>query len=862
MVRNELGSGAGILLSRDGDRVYIATANHVVRQGGEDATAIDVQLKALSPRWLRAKLLPPAGDPELDLAILAVDLPPDSNLDFCALPLHLGGDSTQLRRGDPVYPVGYPGGVLWAMPLAPDHATQVFPSQISFESQFVRVGFSGGALLNKHGEIVGMIAADEPPFGRAVPLRLILDAVRAAGYPVQLSTPEDAAQRPLHLAAKAGDLAAMRRLLDSCADPDAADPSGRTALHEAAVQGSADAIRLLVRAGARLHAWAVIREDAESGREWGTPLHLAAQHGNEEAVKALLAGGEADLKTLWKKDDDERVEQASTALHFAVRHDRGEVADVLLAAGADLNAVDGRENRTPLEMAAAHGSLSAARVLVRRGAPLEVFVRYSGYDGVSPLYIAAQAGQIEMMQLLIELGADVRFTRSGLWPDTPLHAAAAAGQVEAVAFLLAQKAAVDTPGYAGRTPLHEAVEKGTKAVVELLIASGADVNKLSEQNHLPIELALRRKDPGILQALVNGGADMDIELALHRALEREDAASAKILIQSGADISLKDAEGRQPLHVAASEGMTEAVELLLKAGASVNALANNGRAPLHLAAAEGHLAIVDLLLAAKAPIDMRNARGNTALHVAVGNHEQEMVARLLQAGADPNIECTTVQDPEAENTVPNTALNTAVALAALSGTPEMLATLLAAGADPNRKGNAELSPLWLATGGRDAEKKVELLLKAGAKVTAEGGKASPLHGAIANLGDEEAARVLALLLAAGGPVDPKDEKGRTPLHHAADDKNLDAVRMLLSAGANAKAVDDDCGATPLLFVLSPCRFCSENRVLAITQLLVDAGADVNATSTCGERSLLDLAGTSGYASVRKFLLAKGAKSPE
>ena len=205
---------------------------------------------------------------------------------------------------------------------------------------------------------------------------------------------------------------------------------------------------------------------------------------------------------------------------------------------------------------------------------------------------------------------------------------------------------------------------------------------------------------------------------------------------------------------------------------------------------------------------------------------------------------------------------TAVALAASSGTPEMLAILLAAGADPNRKGNAELSPLWLAAkgGDADAEKKVKLLLKAGAKVAAEGGKASPLHAAISD--GEEAARVLALLLAAGGPVDPKDEKGRTPLHHAAADKNLDAVRMLLSAGANAKAVDDACGATPLLLVLSSCRFCSENRVLAITQLLVDAGADVNAMSTCGERSILDLAGTSGYASVRKFLLAKGAKSPE
>lgn len=85
-------------------------------------------LKAFAPRWRRARLLPAVSDSELDLAILAVDGVVGPDLDFCALPLDLGGDSSRLRRGDVVYPVGYPGGILWAMPLLPDHASQVLPS--------------------------------------------------------------------------------------------------------------------------------------------------------------------------------------------------------------------------------------------------------------------------------------------------------------------------------------------------------------------------------------------------------------------------------------------------------------------------------------------------------------------------------------------------------------------------------------------------------------------------------------------------------------------------------------------------------------------------------------------------------------
>lgn len=843
MLRGELGSGAAIILGRDKDRVYLATANHVVRQGGAEAKTIEVQVKALAPKWFRARLLPPIADPDLDLAILSVDGVP---LDLCALPLDRGGDSTSVRRGDPVYPVGYPGGILWAMPLTPDHASQVFPSQISFESQFVRVGFSGGALLNRRGEIIGMIAADEPPLGRAVPFDLILKAARAARYPVQLSGPSERATRPLHTAAKAGDVAAIARLLANCADPNEADAALRTPLHEAAAQGSGEAVRLLLRAGARRHVWTVIREKDEEP-EWGTPLHLAAEQGGSEAVKALIENADVDLETLLR-DDDGRLDRADTALHIAAQHDRVDVTEALLTAGASLE-IRGKSNHTPLTLAAAQGSVGVARVLLRHGAALVTTQYPTKY---SAMHLAAQAGKVEMLKLLVEQGADVNGTDPSLYLQTPLHAAAAGGQVEAATYLISQKAAVDAPGYQGKTPLYSAAEEGTNAVVELLLAHGANANAAggpSEGNRTALGEAAWRKELAIVQTLVSAGAE--IRYVLHDVLEHENAGAARILIAGGADLSLRDAEGAQPLHVAASEDeLAETVGLLLKAGAPVNAVDSNGATPLHLAVRDGPPETIELLLAAKASVNTRTKTGRTALYQAVAQNRAPVVASLLKAGADPNLEVDNSADKERPDD------STAVAAAASHANPEILDMLLAAGGDPNRRGRAIASPLSMAAKRKEAEKMVGSLLKAGAKVVTEGETTTPFHAALAHEGDA-AARLMALLLGAGGPVDAKDAKGRTPLHEAADLRRVAAMKVLLAGGANVHATDK-CGETPL-WTAVPGGALQEGGALATAELLVAAGADVNAPSTCQEGTLVELAEKQGYWKVRQLLLSKSAK---
>jgi ankyrin repeat protein len=849
MVRSDAGSGAAIVIGRQDTRLVLATANHVVRRGGADARRLEVQLKTPAPRWHAAVLLPPVPDQELDIAFIAIDGIVGRDLRQCSLPFGLGGDSAALRRGDIVFPVGYPNGILWAMPLTPDRVSQVLPSQLSFESQFIRVGFSGGALISGRGQIVGMITADEPPLGRAVPLASIAQAARAMKYTMLLATGAEPTPSPLHVAAKTGNISDLRRLLDNCADANTSDVTGRTALHEAAAQGSGDAIQSLVDAGAALHAWALIQQDG-TDREWGTALHVAAESGSAAAVKALLARGvDVDIRTLRRYDDDRAIVQRRTALQVAAQHDRGEVVEALLAAGA---AAEPFGDDSPLTIAAASRSATVVKVLIRHGA---ITAARQGTQTRSALHAAAASGSVEIVRLLVGGGfeVDVRDSNNA----TPLHAAAENGHLEAVEFLLSLKADVNAQGYLANTPLHLAAERARTGVVKLLLARGADPNRLNERRIAPLTLALRPLDLETIAALVNAKADIDY--ALHSVLDdtgrcrgdrlclqRLDAA-ARILIDGGADLALNDTSRQQPLHLAAANGLTDMVALLLKRGATAAVADRRDEdPPLHRAAERGHLEVVRQLLSAGAPVNQTDSSGRTALYRAVYEKRPSVVDLLLRSGANPDI---------ATSTSYSQFDNTPVAKAA-SGPPEILRLLLAAGADPRRGGESVgYSPLHRAASDGSLEN-VRLLLQAGARPSVSNNGFSPLHEVVRNsLSSKEkiAPTLIELLVRAGNAVDARDGDGLTPLHMAASQASTVAVTALLSWKADVN-IADKCGSTPLAASLR----AGEERALKVAELLLNAGADVNVKS-CGGETLLQTTDRLGYLRLRQLFMAKGGR---
>lgn len=89
--------------------------------------------------------------------------------------------------------------------------------------------------------------------------------------------------------------------------------------------------------------------------------------------------------------------------------------------------------------------------------------------GESALMLAALHGDLETARLLVKRGALVNMPG---W--TPLHYAAIGGDLATVTWLLEQHAYVDSPSANGTTPLMMAAREGKTTVARYLVAQGAD----------------------------------------------------------------------------------------------------------------------------------------------------------------------------------------------------------------------------------------------------------------------------------------------------------------------------------------------------------------------------------------------------
>jgi hypothetical protein len=168
-------------------------------------------------------------------------------------------------------------------------------------------------------------------------------------------------------AARAGDVSAVRELLDKGADADSADLGGWTALMAAASEGRRDVVDLLLDRGAKVNTRGKglpFQLSANGSKEPSgtTALMTAAYAGNSEIVRVLLAKN-ASVNS--------RREDQWTALMCATYADNANALSSLLGAGAEINATNDA-GYSALALAIINGNKAAARLLEARGAILRV----------------------------------------------------------------------------------------------------------------------------------------------------------------------------------------------------------------------------------------------------------------------------------------------------------------------------------------------------------------------------------------------------------------------------------------------------------------------------------------------------------
>lgn len=207
--------------------------------------------------------------------------------------------------------------------------------------------------------------------------------------------------------------------------------------------------------------------------------------------------------------------------------DIARVREIILA-GGNVNTTDS-ENRTPLWYAAASGNLELVGLLADAGADTGAISRYIG----TPLHAAAVYDHVAIVEYLLEHGADVdaRNRRD----ETPLWTAAHAGTAAVVSFLVGHGADVNATS-GSWTPIHTACAFGNIEVVEVLVNSGADINRPDSSGKTPLHLAVMAAD------------------------DREDIVS--VLLQHGADPSRTDQSGDTPLMLTTHGGRPRCAERL------------------------------------------------------------------------------------------------------------------------------------------------------------------------------------------------------------------------------------------------------------------------------------------------------------
>ncbi|XP_077301815.1 protein phosphatase 1 regulatory subunit 12C-like isoform X2 [Arctopsyche grandis] len=209
-------------------------------------------------------------------------------------------------------------------------------------------------------------------------------------------------------------------------------------------------------------------------------------------------------------------------------------------------------------------------------------------DGLSALHQAAINNNLEMVEFLVNLGADVNVEDRESW-----------------------------------TPLHATVNCGHLSITRYLIDRGANLGAINSDGHLPIDIAESDEMKALIQeAVAKQGIDCDLARKVEERVMTADAIrwaiEAHAYRQSHPEAGKVDPEtGTSALHVAAAKGYMQVIRLLIKCcKVEINVQDSDGWSPLHAASYWGQKDAVETLMASSVNTSLVNNKGETFVDIA------------------------------------------------------------------------------------------------------------------------------------------------------------------------------------------------------------------------------------------------------
>ncbi|XP_075684046.1 uncharacterized protein LOC142652280 [Rhinoderma darwinii] len=681
-------------------------------------------------------------------------------------------------------------------------------------------------------------------------------------------------QTPLHIAAWEGDEMTVKFLYQSKANPNITDMMDRSPLHIAAERGHNGIVEILTE---KFRANVLART-----KDGDTLMHIASQCGHPETALAFLKKGvllhmpnksgalclhaaaqrghSAVVKALLQKGAqvDARTKENYTALHIAVENCKPQVVQTLLGFGAQVQPKGGKDQETPLHIAARiKDGEKVAEILLRSGADVNV----ERANGETAMHVAAQYGNIKMIRALMEEGGEV--TRQSQASENALHTAVRHCHLPIVEVILNYLtnersqadavACVNQPNQEGETSLHLAaavskdmihIEEEDVKIIRLLLDHDADISTTTSQTGAtPLHYCARM-----------GNEDVLLEMIKHIGSNRKQQIMNRQEKNMKADVYAADIQGQTPLHLAAENDHSEVVKLFLKHRPELVTSANmDGSTCAHIAAAKGSVAVIkELLKSNMSSVTTARNKTNesTPLHLAASGGHAEVVKVLLEAGASAS-------DEDAEGM-------SAIHLAAKNGHINVLDVLKGSVLFHITSTKTGFTALHVAAHFGQADFVREILTKVPATIHSEppkstadmvlvkehGGESgyTPLHLA-SQSGHESLVRLL--LNYPGVQADAATSRqGSTPIHLAAQNGHTAVVGLLLSKSTSQLHMKDNRGRTCL-------HLAASNGHIEMMRALIGQGAEINVTDKNGW-SALHFAAKSGFLETVRFLVECGA----
>ncbi|XP_076837477.1 transient receptor potential cation channel subfamily A member 1a isoform X2 [Brachyhypopomus gauderio] len=519
------------------------------------------------------------------------------------------------------------------------------------------------------------------------------------------------------------------------------------------------------------------------------------------------------------KEFGARDENGATPLHYSVS--RGHVYAIKHIAQVvglhELNATD-EDGNTPLHWAVQRGQMEGCAVLLDLGADPNVLNK----SVLSPLHLAVSLRQNDLVKRLLSHNrTDVNLEDD--LGNTPLILAASVDNHEALCMLHRNGAELCRQNKLGHFPVHAAAFAGAKKSMEVVLQKGEEMG-LSIQDHInyvdktissPLHLAVRGGNLEVIKLCIARGAKVDLQqcdksTALHLACSQGATEAVKIMLLACSNlretINITDGARQTPLHKASIFDHYELAEYLLSQGADIDFMDYKGHSPLLLATSCGAWRTVNVLLSHGANLKLKDRAGCNFLHLVIlqPGGLRNLPAEVLQHEAVKEL----LNDEDSEGCTP---LHYACRL----GIPDSVKNMLGLEVSLDQKSKEKKSALHFA---------------------AEYGRINTCKRLLETMTDTR-------LLNEG------DERGRTPLHLASRHGHVRVVQLLLRKGALFHS--DYTGWTSLHHAAAEdYTRTMETLLMANIKLLDKTDADGN--------TALHLAARAGHVAAVRLLLHRGA----